>query len=337
MRILQVNSAQNLGGGETHVIELKKKLTELGHHVWVAGRETGPLNPDISMPFRNSADFFSSLRLRRILRSEKIDVVHAHVARDYTVVAAAAFSLRDVAVVFTRHLLYPIKRQAFYRRVDGWLAPTKEILNTLSPLKPRDAAVIPNWIDPAKFLFDPHDMHSPVTVGLLGQIAPHKGPEDAIECMRILGPKFRLLVGGDGDPRYLQKLKQRSAGLPIDFLGFVSARDFFRVIDILVVPSWHEPFGIVLLEAMASGVPVVSANCGGPSEIIRSGEDGLLVSPREPLQLAAAVRQLADTPSQRSSFAQQARSRVEFEYDINLIVPRIEQFYSEIHNKRLGV
>jgi hypothetical protein len=82
MRILQVSSARNLGGGETHVIELVDKLRELGHEVIVAGRSAGPLKPDIALPFLNSADFFSSVRLRRILKSERLDVVHGHVARD---------------------------------------------------------------------------------------------------------------------------------------------------------------------------------------------------------------------------------------------------------------
>src|SRR5262245_13117851 len=108
MRILQVNSARNLGGGETHVLELVDALRGLGHSVVVAGRREGPLKPDIARPFLNCADLFTALRLRSVIRHGNFDVVHAHVARDYTVVAAAAWNIPGPKVVFTRHLLYPV-------------------------------------------------------------------------------------------------------------------------------------------------------------------------------------------------------------------------------------
>src|SRR6185436_1722472 len=186
MRILQVSSAGQMGGGETHVIELVSKLRHFGHEVWIAGRPSGPLNPDFKLPFRNSADFLSALKLRTILRQRRIEVVHAHVARDYTIVAAAAWGVPEVRVFFTRHLLYPVKRHALYRRVDGWIAPTSQILRQLDTLKPRSAAVIPNWVNTGKFSFRPHDPQAPARVGLLGQISPHKGHDDAIAAIRLL-------------------------------------------------------------------------------------------------------------------------------------------------------
>ncbi len=327
MRILQVSSARNLGGGERHVIELTESLRRLGHDVWIAGRARGPLSPDFTLPFLNSADFLSALKLRRLLRQEKIDVVHAHVARDYPVVAAAAWRVPAVRVVFTRHLLFPVKRHALYRRVDGWLAPTAQILETLEPLKPKRAAVIPNWVDPGRFEFRPHDVHDPVTVGLLGQISPHKGHDDAIDALRLLGSGFRLLIAGTGEEEYVQSLKRKAAGLSVEFPGFVAAPDFFPLIDVLAVPSWEEPFGIVLLEAMASGIPMVATNRGGPLDIVTSGEHGVLVPPRDPAALAAAIRALVNDEEFRRKITQQARTRIEMKFDRSQVIPRIERFY----------
>ncbi len=328
MRILQVSSARRLGGGETHVLELTGKLRELGHEVLVAGRAAGPLQPDIALPFLNSADFLTALRLRKILRLETFDVVHAHVARDYTVVAAAAWGVPGVKVVFTRHLLYPVKRHALYRRVDGWLAPTRQILNTLAPLNPRRSAVVPNWVDAGKFAFRPHALHTPVNVGLLGQISPHKGHDDAVEALRTLGPQYRLIVAGKGEPAYVDALKRKAAGLPVEFPGFVSLPEFFDMVDVLAVPSWEEPFGIVLLEAMASGIPLVSTACGGPLDIVENGQHGLLVQPRNPSQLAQAIVRLASDAGLRARITAQARERVERDFDINRVVPRIADFYA---------
>src|SRR4051812_42009059 len=130
MRILQVSSADSLGGGETHFLELVEALRKRGHEVIVAGRRKGPLHPDIKLPFLNSADLFTMWRLRSILRKQSFDILHAHVARDYTVAAAAAWGVAKLKVIFTRHLLYPIRAHSLYARVDGWIAPTSQILKS---------------------------------------------------------------------------------------------------------------------------------------------------------------------------------------------------------------
>jgi glycosyltransferase involved in cell wall biosynthesis len=331
MRILQVSSAQTLGGGETHVIELSEALRRSGHNVVVAGRSGGPLQAEIKLPFLNSADLFTALRLRSILKKSAFDIVHAHVARDYPVVAAAAWGLPGVKVVLTRHLLYPVRTHRLYRRVDGWIATTTQILKTLEPLSPKASAVIPNWVDVDKFDYQPaKPLHKPITIGLLGQISPHKGHDDAVEAVRRLGEGYRLLIAGQGDLKYAAELKRKTAGLAVEFLGFVSRTEFFRNVDILAVPSWEEPFGIVLLEAMASGVPVVSTNRGGPLDIICSALHGVLVAPRDPQALAGAIEALALDSPRRTAIARNAREHVQTNFDIRNVVPRIEDFYQRL-------
>jgi glycosyltransferase involved in cell wall biosynthesis len=322
MRVLQVSSPVQLGGGETHVIELTAELRRLGHTVVVAGRPGGAVKPEVELPFRNALDVKTILGLRALLKTEKFDVVHAHVARDYPLVLAAARK-QPVKVVLTRHLLYPVRSSFLYRRVDGWLAPTTQILLTLAPLKPRKSQVIPNWVDLEKFAFKPHVVHGPITLGLLGQISPHKGHDDAVEALRILGTGYRLVIAGKGEEAYISKLRERSAKLPVAFPGFVSLPDFFDSIDVLLVPSWEEPFGIVVLEGMASGVPVIATAAGGPLDIVRSGVDGILVPPRDPKALANAITSIG---GQRESIIREARRRVA-EFDIRNVVPRVAAFY----------
>src|SRR5262245_11818214 len=228
MRILQVSSARDIGGGETHVLQLVEALRKRNHTIAIAGRRDGPLNPEIPLPFLNSADIYSAIRLRSAIKRGSFDIVHAHVARDYPVVAAAAWGLAGLKVVFTRHLLYPVRKSFLYKRVDGWIAPTSQILKTLDPLRPKRSAVIPNWVDLDRFPYRPHALHVPVTMGLIGQIAPHKGHGDAIEAMRALGKGFRLLIAGKGEAAYETILKQKSAELPVEFLGFVQPTEFFE-------------------------------------------------------------------------------------------------------------
>jgi len=322
MRILQVSSPLQLGGGETHVIELTRALREQGHKVIVAGRRGGAVNPDVEFPFRNALDVGTVVALRRLIKQERFHIVHGHVARDYPLVLGAARNLPS-KVVLTRHLLHPVKSNFLYRRVNGWIAPTHQILKTLARLKPRASAVIPNWVDLEKFPYRPHRIHQPLTLGLLGQISPHKGHDDAVDAIRLVGPGFRLLIAGKGEESYVSALRRKCAGLPVAFPGFVSLPEFFESIDVLLVPSWEEPFGLVVLEGMASGIPVISTAAGGPLEIIRSGLNGILVPPQDSKALAAAI---AAIPGQRDDLIHPARQRAA-DFDIRRVLPRIEQFY----------
>jgi glycosyltransferase involved in cell wall biosynthesis len=196
-------------------------------------------------------------------------------------------------------------------------------MDTLARLRPRASAVIPNWVDLHRFAFKPHAPHAPLTLGLLGQISPHKGHDVAVEAMRELGSNYRLVIAGKGEEEYVSTLREKSSGLPISFPGFVSLPEFFDAIDVLLVPSWEEPFGLVVLEGMASGIPVIATAAGGPLEIIRSGVDGILVPPRDAGALANAIRSIPDL---RESLIPAARQRAQ-DFDIRAIVPRVEAFY----------
>src|SRR5262249_40434244 len=155
-----------------------------------------------------------------------------------------------------------------------------------------------------KFPYRPHTFHKPVTVCLIGQIAPHKGHEDAIEAVRVLRDGFHLLIAGKGDRSYEEKLKSQAAGLPVEFVGTVRVPEFFERVDILIVPSWDEPFGIVSLEAMASGIPVIAT---GPKDVVY----GALIPPRNPSALADAIRSLKP-----GDYVKQARTYVEEKFDL---------------------
>lgn len=330
MRILQVSSARTLGGGEVHVIELTEQLREMGHEVRIAGRRKSPLGTDFELPFMNSADLYTAFQLRRIIQAESFDLVHAHVARDYSIVATAMWRLRKVRLVLTRQLIFAVRKHPFYSRVDGWIVTTQQILDSIHHLRPRASVIIPNWVDSRKLNYQERTVRNPVVVGLLGQVSPHKGHDDAIEALRLLGSGYSLLIGGSGKHSYVDSLKRRSAGLLVQFLGFVRPSEFLKQVDMLIVPSWEEPFGIVTVEAMAAGVNVIATDAGGPPEILDWGKAGLLVPPRNPPELAAAIRRLSGDEELRGELRQRALKRVRTHYDLSLTVPKIEAFYRQL-------
>jgi glycosyltransferase involved in cell wall biosynthesis len=173
-------------------------------------------------------------------------------------------------------------------------------------------------------------LRDPIVIGLLGQVSPHKGHDDAIDMIERLGAGFRLLIGGTGNDDYVATLRARARALPVEFAGFVQTREFLERIDVLILPSWEEPFGIVVVEAMAAGVNVVATDAGGPPEILDFGKAGVLVPPRNPDALATAIRALTGDPGRSALLRRHARNRAVERYDISQVVPRIEQFYRDL-------
>jgi glycosyltransferase involved in cell wall biosynthesis len=332
MNILEICSASKIGGGEVHVAQLVAAMRRRGHRVSLVGRQESPLECDRTLKFGPTGALGAIYRLRQVVREGDFDIVHAHLARDYPIASAALLADKACRLVLTRHLAHRVRRTPLYRRVDGWIAATPQIAGTLAHLRPRRLEVIPNWVDQTRFPYRDAAFHDPVRIGLLGEIAPHKGHDEAIRMLRNLGSGFRLLVAGTGEDAYVSALGERTRDLPVAFPGFVDAAEFLGRIDILILPSWEEPFGIVLLEAMASGVNVIATEAGGPPEILDHGQAGLLVPPRSPEALAAAIRHLATDPDLAARLRRAAHERVRQHYEISRVVPRMEAYLDEIVN-----
>jgi L-malate glycosyltransferase len=166
-------------------------------------------------------------------------------------------------------------------------------------------------------------------LGVVAQLSPWKGQDTAIEALGLLreqGVDAHLLLIGSAkflaratryDNRaYAARLDRLIAdhglGERVSLLGErEDVPALVRALDVLLLPSWEEPFGRALIEAMAMEVAVVATDVGGPSEIIGDGREGLLVAPREPRAWARAIRALADDAELRREMGRAGRRRVE--------------------------
>jgi glycosyltransferase involved in cell wall biosynthesis len=171
---------------------------------------------------------------------------------------------------------------------------------------------------------------SPATpvLGVVAQLTPWKAQDDAIRILARVREGFDdaqlLLVGEakfqDGFTRYdnaayARELRQLASELGVaEAVRFVGERrdvpDVLNAIDVLLVPSWEEPFGRAVAEAMATGVPVVATAIGGPAELIEDGKSGLLLPPREPDRWAATVVGLLEDAGRRQLLRAGARAAV---------------------------
>ena len=216
--------------------------------------------------------------------------------------------------------------------LDHVLATTLDLRRALiaAGQPPERITVVPNLVRlPPEVAVPATDPDAAPVIGALGRLVPKKGFSDLLEALALLaacGYRFEARIGGSGPQE--RALRARAAQLRIAdrvrFLGWVEdKRAFFETLDLVCVPSREEPFGIVVLEALAHGRPTIAADATGPREIIRDGIDGLLVARADPAALAAAIAQLLDHPERRRALALAGLEMVRARFALPVVARRI--------------
>lgn len=270
------------------------------------------------------------------LAERHTDVLHAHdwlVAYAGTVLA----DLCSIPLVTTIHATergrhsgrLPGTRQKFVHEVERWLVSESERIVTCSSFMREQVAsslgadperldLIPNEVDLAPFDADvsapARDRGRPELL-FAGRLEYEKGVQTLLEAMPVIRREVEgavLIIAGNGTYRpELERLALELGLEEVRFVGFVEEdrlRELYRSARVAIVPSLYEPFGLVALEAMASGTPVVASDTGGLREIIADGISGLCFPPGDAGALAeAAVRVLRD-PGLGDRLAAEARS-----------------------------
>jgi len=217
---------------------------------------------------------------------------------------------------------------------------------SLTRAEPWTQEIIPWGIEVARFPFRERGDEEFLRWTYVGQIAEHKGPQVAVEAIKLLrsqGQQVTLDLFGDDSQPYAQALKERvrREGLG-DFVRFMGARAreelpqvAYAHAGVLVFPTeWEEPFSITLLEAFASGVPVLTTLTGGTGEIVRHGETATVFSAGSAQHLAAQWYSIARHPERARRMAARAREAVERHLDIESMVDRIEKHLTEVSEGR---
>lgn len=165
-----------------------------------------------------------------------------------------------------------------------------------------------------------------IRLGVLGRLEPDKGILQLIDQLRSCAtdPAWRLQVAGDGDPEYVRHLKARSAGLPIEFVGWTESRSFLGSLDLLVIPSrCHEAFGRGVVEAFSVGVPVLCLRRGGLPELIDQEQTGWVLSELSQAGLMHAIRHCRSLD--RSQMIRKVRH-----YTVDQVAKRYRDFYARL-------
>jgi glycosyltransferase involved in cell wall biosynthesis len=192
--------------------------------------------------------------------------------------------------------------------------------------------VIPNAVHPGKGLRPQRVPQSIVTFGYLGRLEPEKGVREILETFQQLPSYCHLVVAGTGHAEYEATLKTQFSSPRIRFLGWVSADAVYRDIDFAVIPSlWNEPFGRVVIEAFAHGVPVIAAARGGLSELVDPARTGYLFDPDVTNDLRDVCLEAAQSMRTYDEMAQAARCETA-RYSPSELASRYAQFFSDLLN-----
>lgn len=364
MRILQISSAQSLGGGERHLADLANGLVERGHEIFVALRQQSALNQQLSqalkenvttLPLRNSLDVSSARALARLVRQNHIQIIHAHMARDYPLAAYAARRNPAARLILTRHVLFALNRlhRLTFSRASRIIAVSQAVASQLRADKVIAAekiTVVLNGVDTRRFALAREQFNRQeflkswtlpeqgLLVGTVGELTPLKGHQDFLRAAaeiskQIAGCNF-IIAGIDHSPdgkneaqieKQIDELDLRKQVRRVEWLDDLA--QLYCALDVFVSASHTESFGLAIVEAMASRTAVVATETEGAREIVRDGETGLLTQINNPNELAAAIQSLLTDEATRLRIAAAAQNDVAERFSLERMVDETEKIY----------
>lgn len=332
MRIANIMFAKGGGGIEQAFVDYCEGLRDLGREViavtapnaW-ANSELDRLNiENHSIGNMGEWDLIAAHRLRKLLDELNVDVVIAHANR--------AFGLSRKAIKGTMPLVGVVQNYSTsrYNQADAVFTTTHDLISTLVAQGiPQDRVYhIPNMV---KCLELPHrnPRNNPPVIGAVGRFVAKKGFDVYIDALKILknnGISFKAVLGGSGEEEGKLKARAAAAGLEegLTFIGWVKdKKEFYTNIDIFCLPSLHEPFGIVLLEAFTYGAAVVATDSEGPRDIITPNHDALIVPKGNAEELAKALEILIKNVTESDRLAANAFAKTKTKYSQEVVCAQI--------------
>lgn len=372
MKILQISSAQAFGGGERHLADLANSLAARRHEVYAVVRPNSPLLSElklpgenvITLPLRNALDARSASALAKLVAVRKIQIVHAHMARDYPLAAYAVRRNPGARLIVTRHVLFPLNR--LHKMTLGYVSRLIAVshavareLKSQALIAPEKITVIQNGIDlkriaDARSRFDREEFCQrwdlPVEsalVGSIGTLTVLKGHEDFLQAaakLRDSTPSAFFIVSGTesaATKHYRQRLERLIQQLGLaDRVRLLGRMDdiskLYCALAVFVSASHSESFGLAIVEAMAAGAAVVATDTEGAKEILRDGSTGILVPIGGIGHISQTVSELLMHPEKRKELTANARTDVQQRFSLERMVAETEKLYEEVLAERAG-
>ncbi len=317
----------------------------------------------ISVAKSTNPELFRVLRclfdLLKVIRGNSYDLIHTH-GYLADLLGVLVSKICKIPIISTCHgFIYEGSKLTFYNNLDCFaLKHFDKIISVSDPLKydlinkkiSKDKiTVIENTPDSNHGKNDISESRnqlrnnirvesSDILIGFIGRLSSEKGLKYLLEAIKLLGnspQSFKLVLIGEGPQEVELRAMVDDNGLTsvVVFAGFQKNIDeWLTAIDIFVLPSLTEGTPMVLLEAMAHGVPCIATSVGGIPQVIESGIDGILVQPAKPEEISNAVSGLATDLLKREKLTTNARNKIRNQYNIKDWAVKIENEYINVAN-----
>ncbi len=287
-------------------------------------------------------------RVRSFVRRLRPDLVHALHLTSYGFLAGLCGARPTIASVWGTDILEAPQLTPFHRWItryalahaDAVTATGAHLARATQSYMPagRDVEVIPYGVDLDEFRPQPAVVHERVVVGAVARLSPEKSLDDLLRAVAVLrdrGVSVDVVLAGDGPSRrQLEGLAaQLEIGERVEFIGEVAHEDVPAVLerlDVFVMPSTWEGFGVAALEASAMELPVVASNIHGIPDVVADGETGILVPPRDPRALADAIERVVRDSGLGRTMGLRGRAFVQENYRWQDNAAQMEALYSRL-------
>lgn len=364
MKIIHIIDSLGLGGAQTVVKGIFEAQKENKNIFLFSLRKRGVLtyicHPSVYIfPSRSRFSFGPLERLKGIIKEENIQILHCHLFRAQVfgyILKKLYFPyltliFHEHGEIFRGKLLFELFLKISEPCVDAYLAISGAVAQRFFQRKyiiKQKVQVLYNFVDSARFDknritwninkarlglgFEPEDF----VVGFAGRIIPRKGWREFIRSGELVCRNFskaRFLIAGRGkdEGELARSIKNSKYSDRICFLGYVeNMLWFYSMIDSLVVSSHWEPMGLTVLEAWASGVPVISSNTEALHEMVTDYESGLLFEPGNAQELAEKIQILYSDNSLRAELAKEGLKKNK-EYSLEKYWEQLYSFYKQMN------
>jgi glycosyltransferase involved in cell wall biosynthesis len=345
------------GSLKTEINRLGITTYEVKSPWWVRGREN-ILKRILLLGITIMSEIIALLKLRTIVKRENIDVIYTNTIVNFSgailsviVKIPHIWHIReiipdnpDIISVLPNKILFKFISMTSDRIICNSYATAGQLINCTSNEK---TTVIYNAVEPqdTKNLDNFPDIYGAKKtdwlIAVIGTLQERKAQDDAIKACNIARktiPNIKLLLIGDGNEEYKNYLHEVVNRLDMTnhvlFTGYRNdVPQILPYCKVLLVPSWNEPFGRVVIEAMAAGIPVIGSNAGGVKEIIQDGVTGYLVTPKDPQKIAEKVIYLYHHPELAKSMGNEGKNVLIRRFSPQIYIHSVEKVIQQVMSR----
>lgn len=343
MKILHIILTSQNGGAEKVFIDYARILGKVDHQNYAIVKNDAPYSSEIKnitldcLETSNKLGYFDFVavdNIKKFIIKNNIEIVIAHAGRAIFLSYKAINKIknRKIILVAVNHsnnikrslladIIVSVNREIFYKTIDAKRTPENSFI-LYNGIETKDSAKLK---EPIKI-----SSKSQIVIGVIGRFHNAKGIDNLIRAIQIYKTKYnkkiKLKIAGDGEEsKNLKRLvKDLKLENEVEFLGWVKNIDnFFQQIDIFVLPSKSETFGLVILEAMKNHTPIIVTNCDGPREILRPDVDCLMLDlkAKDPIenQISNAINKLTNDDELANNLVKKAFERLESRFSFKVL------------------